>query len=129
MFAIPTLTRVRRRLFNNPHPRIKSRGQGSPPEVALSTSRTLSLFMGHVALILVPDGERNVPQHRPGLSAAFYIRAVKGGFTSGRFSATVGLANMGPSRCVRITAVMNHGPFEFQVTIIFMLDRSAWTRG
>lgn len=36
---------------------------------------------------------------------------------------------MGPSRCVRITAVMNHGPFELQVTIIFMLDRSPWTRG
>lgn len=45
-----------------------------------------------------------------------------GGGASGRFSATVGLANMGPSRCVRITALMKHAPFEFQVTIIFMLD-------
>lgn len=47
---------------------------------------------------------------------------VVGGFTSGRFSATVGLANMGPSRCVRITALMKHVPFDFQVTIIFMLE-------
>lgn len=52
-----------------------------------------------------------------------------GGFTSGRFSATVGLANMGPSRCVRITALMKHTPFEFQVTIIFMLGRSPWIGG
>lgn len=52
-----------------------------------------------------------------------------GGFTSGRFSATVGLANMGPSRCVRITALMKHAPFEFQVTIIFMLGRSPWIGG
>lgn len=52
-----------------------------------------------------------------------------GGFTSGRFSATVGLANMGPSRCLRITALMKHAPLEFQVTIIFMLDRSPWTEG
>lgn len=41
----------------------------------------------------------------------------------------MGLPNMGLSRCVRITAVMNHAPFEFQVTIIFMLDRSPWGRG
>lgn len=36
---------------------------------------------------------------------------------------------MGLPRCVRIIVVMNHAPFEFQVTIIFTLDRSPWTRG
>ena len=36
---------------------------------------------------------------------------------------------MGLSRCVRITTIMNHALFEFQVTIIFMLDRSPWGRG
>ena len=43
--------------------------------------------------------------------------------------AAVGLPNMGLSRWVRITTVMNHAPFESQVTIIFMLDQSPWGRG
>lgn len=67
----------------------------------------------------------------PGLSATFNFQ--RGGirqlYLRGRFSATVELPNMGPSRCGRITAVMNHAPFESQVTIIFTLDRSPRTKG
>lgn len=65
----------------------------------------------------------------PACQQLFTSEGGGGGLTSGRFSATVGLANMGASRCVRITALMKHAPFEFQVTIIFMLDRSACTGG